>query len=172
MLELLKTRRSIRKFTTEPITKEDIDKILKAGLLAPSGKNLKSAEFIVIENTETINDIAKCKQHGAGPLIGSTLAIVILADTAKSDLWVEDASIATTLMQLEIEKLGLGSCWIHMRLRKDENNVESDTLLRNLLDYPKNLSALCVLAIGHKAETVKPYTDEHYDFSKVHYEKF
>ncbi len=172
MLELFRTRRSIRKFTPESISKEHLDRILKAGLIAPSSKNSMPLEFVVVENLETIKAITKCKHPGSQPLLSSTLAIAILADTNKSNVWPEDASIAALQMQLEIEKLGLGSCWIQIRLRFDENNIDSDIALRKLLGYPENVQAMCVLAIGHKDEEKAAYTEKDYNFDKIHYEKY
>ena len=115
MLELLKHRRSIRTFTDEPVSQENIDSLLKAALLAPSSMGKKPVECIVVRNKETIARLKTYKKHGTTPLGTAPLAIVVIADGQKSDVWVEDASIVSILIQLEAEKLGLGSTWIQLR---------------------------------------------------------
>ena len=68
MLELLKSRRSIRKFTDEKISKEDVEKIIKTGLLAPSSKSKYSVELILLDDTDKINDLPTCTAHVTLPL--------------------------------------------------------------------------------------------------------
>lgn len=171
MLELYKQRRSIRKFTSDKVSKENIVKLKKAALLAPSSRNLKPIEFIFIEETETIHSLKKCKKFGSTALETATLAIVIIGDETKSDVWIEDAAIATTFIMLEAEALGLGSNWIQMRLREGEN-APSDEEIRLLLGIPKQYGILSVLAIGKKNEEKKSYTDEDLDLSKIHENSF
>ena len=120
MLELLKHRRSIRTFTDEPVSQENIDSLLKAALLAPSSMGKKPVECIVVRNKETIARLKTYKKHGTTPLGTAPLAIVVIADGQKSDVWVEDASIVSILIQLEAEKLGLGSTWIQLRRREGD----------------------------------------------------
>ena len=102
MLELLQHRRSIRTFTHEPVSQEDIDSLLKAALLAPSSMGKKPVECIVVQNKETIARLKTYKKHGTTPLETAPLAIVVIADSQKSDVWVEDASIVSILILLLI----------------------------------------------------------------------
>ena len=170
MIDLLKNRRSIRKFTEEKVSKEELEKILKAGLLAPSSMNKKPVEFVVIEDRQTILKLEKCKKFGTVPLKTAPLVICVISDSEISDVWVEDASIASVLIQLEVEKLGLGSTWIQLRNRTcDEGN--SEEVVRKVLSIPQKYGILSLIAIGHKDEDKKPYTDKDLDFSKVHYGK-
>ena len=124
MIDLLKNRRSIRKFTYEKVSKEDLEKILKSALLAPSSMGKKPIELIVVEDKDTIAKLETCKKFGTLPLKTAPLAIVVIGDSDLSDVWVEDASIVSTLIQLEAEKLGLGSTWIQMRRRE---SLEEDS---------------------------------------------
>ena len=171
MINLLKNRRSIRKFTDEAVSKEDLQKILKAGLLSPSSMGKNPVEFIVIQDKETIAKLEECKKFGTMPLKTAPLVICILADSQLSDVWVEDASIAATFIQLEVEKLNLGSTWIQMRKRNSESK-DSEVEVRKVLDIPEKYGVLALIAIGHKDEEKAPYKDEDIDFSKVHYERF
>lgn len=172
MLELLKTRRSTRKYTDSQVAKADLDKILKAALLAPSGKNIRPLEFIVVEDKETLLQLETCKHPGAVALKTATLAIVVIGDMEKSDTWMEDASIASILIGLEAEALGLGSCWIQNSKRKSQTGENSEEAVRKVLGIPANYGVLCMIAIGHKEETVKAYDESNLNFTKVHYGKY
>lgn len=171
MLELLKNRRSIRKFTDEKISKEDLDKILKVGLLAPSSMGKKPVEMIVIEDKETILKLETCKKHGTLPLKTAPLVIAVIADSELSDVWVEDASIVSILIQLEVEKLGLGSTWIQMR-KRESMEKSSEEAVREVLDIPEKYGVLSLIAIGHKDEEKKPYDESDVNLGKVHHNKF
>ena len=168
MLELLKHRRSIRTFTDEPVSQENIDRLLKAALLAPSSMGKKPVECIVVRNKETIARLKTYKKHGTTPLGTAPLAIVVIADGQKSDVWVEDASIVSILIQLEAEKLGLGSTWIQLR-RREGDSGPSEEAFRQELGIPEQYGVLSVVAIGHKNEQKKPYTDADLDFTKDEY---
>lgn len=171
MLEILKNRRSIRKFTQEKISKEDLSKILKAGLFAPSSKGKNPVEMIVVEDKKTILQLETCKEHGTLPLKTAPLVIAIIADSELSDVWVEDASIVSILIQLEVEKLGLGSTWIQMR-KRESIEKDSEEAVREVLNIPQKYGVLSLVAIGHKDEEKNPYDDSRLNFDKVHYDKF
>lgn len=168
ILETLKNRRSVRKFTEEKIDTKILELVLKAGLLAPSSKNKKPVEFIVVEDEETILKLKTCKSKGAEGLNTAPCAIVIVANSELSDVWIEDASIATTFIQLAAENLGLGSVWIQMRKRWNDNG-DSEDEVRNLLNIPENYGVLSIIALGHKDEEKQPHDMKTLDFSKVHY---
>ena len=115
--DLLIHRRSIRKYTPETLSPDAVKMILEAGLLAPSSKRCTPWEFIAVEDKEVLARLAECKTAGAKPIEGAALAIVVTADMTRTDTWIEDASIAAILMQLQASDLGLGSCWIQVRGR-------------------------------------------------------
>lgn len=171
MLDILKNRRSIRKFTEEKVSKEDLEKILKAGLLTPSSMGKKSVEMIVVEVKEVISKLKTCKKHGTLPLKTAPVVIAVIGDSELSDVWVEDASIVSILIQLEVEKLGLGSTWIQMR-KRESNEKNSEEAVREILGIPEKYGVLSLIAIGHKDEDKKPYNDSDLNFEKIHYEKF
>lgn len=171
MLDLLKKRRSVRNFTAEPVSPEDLDKLLGAALLAPSGKGKKSLEYIVIQDRETIAQLKTVKTHGSTPLASAPLAIVVMGNQRESDTWVEDASIASILIQLEAVTLGLGSTWVQLRLREGSEGPCEDTI-RKKLGIPENYGILNIIAIGHGNEEIPPHTDADMDFSRVHKERF
>ena len=171
MLELLKRRRSTRLFTEQPVSEENLQSLLKAALLAPSSMGKRPVECVVVRDRETITRLKTYKKHGTTALESAPLAIVVAADAEKSDVWVEDASIAATFLQVEAEALGLGSNWIQLR-RRESDAEPSETAFRRELGLPDHYGVLCVIAVGHKAEDKKAYTDDDLDFTKIHYETF
>lgn len=150
--DIIVKRRSIRRYTGDPISAEDVQTIIEAGLLAPSSKNQRSCRFIAVDDPDTIGKLAQCKPAGATPLNNCALAIVVGADKSVSEPWIEDASIAATLMQVQITALDLGSCWIQVRGRQHSDDTSAEDYIRDLLGIPENIGIVCVLSIGHSAE--------------------
>lgn len=171
-IELLKHRRSCRHFTDEAIDKESIDIILKAALMSPSGHRLTPWEFVVVEDKETLKALSVCKAAGAAFVENAAAAIVVIADTTKSDVWVEDCSIASVNMQLAAEDLGLGSCWVQIRLRKDNEGNDANDNVKSLLGIPEQYSVLSMVALGHKERESKPFDESKLQLDKIHRGKF
>ena len=118
MLNTVLHRRSVRQYTDSPIPSEKLDAILYAGLAAASSKNRRPWEFIVVQNRSTLDQLCSCRP-GAGHLLGSCqAAIIVAADSELVDVWVEDCASAITQMHLMADALGVGSCWLQVRLRQ------------------------------------------------------
>lgn len=169
--DIINTRRSIRKFKDTKVEQTKIDALIKAALLAPSGKRIYPCEFIVIDDKVKLEKLSVAKQHGAALIANAPLAIAIVADTSKYDVWVEDACIASTFVMLEAENLGLGCCWVQMRLRGSADGKTSTENLKGVLNLKPEHEVLSVLAIGYKAEEKPAYTDDHLKVEKVHYNR-
>ncbi|MEG1586360.1 MAG: nitroreductase family protein [Bacteroidales bacterium] len=170
--DLLVQRRSIRKYTEEPLTPDQVKLILEAALLSPAGKRKNPWQFIVVEDKEVLKLLAKAKEHGATPIEGASLAIVVLCDANISDTWIEDGSIASTLIQLQCEALGLGSCWIQMRDRFSAEGRRAEDVIREILSIPFGIEVLSIISVGHKAEEKKPYDPDKLQWEKVHIGKW
>lgn len=170
--ELLLNRRSIRRYTDQQISAEDVKTILEAGLLAPTSKNSHSTRFIAIDEKDTLKRMSECRTMGSGPVAGAALAVLVLGDMSVSDAWVEDCSIAAAFMQLQVAALGLGSVWIQIRGRVGQDDIPSDDILRDLLGYPENVTAECIISIGYKNETRKPLDPEKTLWENVHIERW
>lgn len=171
MIELLSNRRSIRKFTTEAVSDEHLEKLLAAALLAPSSKDTRPVELVAVLDRAMIEALAACRDSGTMPLRTASLVLAVTADTNKADVWVENASIAATLVQLEAENLGLGSTWVQMRLRTNGAKSAEDEV-RKTLGIPQNYGVLCLLAIGHKDEEKQPRQLDAADWARTHKERF
>ena len=170
--DMLFTRHSIRKYTDEPIDGEHVKLLLEAALLAPSGKSVRPWEFVVVEDKEVLAQMSACRPFGSGPVAKCQLAIVVCGDPGKTDVWVEDCTIAATYIQLQAEALGLGSCWIQMRGRFDKDNNDSADLIRELLDIPGEQQVECIIVLGHKDEVRRPVDPDKLLWEKVHIGKY
>ena len=166
--EMLFTRHSIRKYTPQPVNPDDVKTILEAALLAPTSKNARSWEFTVVDDRELLEQLSKSKPLYGTSISRSALSIVVSADPSKSDVWVEDASVAATFIQLQVEALGLGSCWIQLRNRMHDNETTASEFVKQLLNLPGEQQVVCVISIGHKDEIRKPVDPEKLKWEKVH----
>lgn len=170
--DLIRTRRSMRKFTSEELTQEEVVSLLKAALMAPTSKRSNSWQFIAVDGKACLERLSHCKKAGADFLKDAALAVVVLADPLASDVWIEDASIASIYIQLQAEDLGLGSCWIQVRERFTSDDVPADEYVREVLDIPLQLQVLSIIAIGHKGMERKPFDEKHLQWEKIHINKY
>ena len=170
--ELVQQRRSHRKFTGEEVSADDVKTILRAGLMSPTSKGQRAWQFVVVDGKTDLEKLADAKDLGGQLIKDAALAIVVLGDPMQNDCWVEDGSIAAISMQYQIEDLGLGSCWVQMRGRGLSDGTTADTVIQGVLNIPENLSCLCVLAVGHKADERKPQNEEKLKWENVHVEKY
>ena len=171
-LDLLKSRRSIRRFTDRPIEKEKTDQLLKAALLSPSSRGIRPWEFVVVDDRETLVALSRCKPHGAGFLKGAALGIAVVADPSQSDVWVEDAAIASAYLLLAAESLGLGACWSQIRKRDFNEETPAADRVVHLLGLPVGYAVEAVIAVGYPAEEKRAYTDDDLKWEKVHYNRY
>ena len=172
MLNMLKSRRSIRKFQDKEVEESKLDTILKAALLSPSSKSRRPWEFIAVRDKEILDKLAQCKEHGSQFLSGTPLAIVVLADPEACDVWIEDTSISSTIIQLTAQTLDLGSCWIQIRKRLRSDGQQSEEYIKELLEIPEKFTVECIIAIGYPGEEKKPYDENQLLIDKLHYDSF
>ncbi len=172
MIEILRKRRSIRNFTSEMITPETIETLVEAALRAPSSRGINPWEFIVVDNPELIAELSRSKQHGSEFLKRAPLAIVVCADSTKSDVWVEDCSIAAIVIQLTAVSLGLGSCWAQIRTRPHNNEESAEVFVQTLLGLPERIKVECILGIGHPAEKKEPISCDKLQRNKITYNRW
>lgn len=157
--DLIQKRRSTRRFLDKPIPKEALSVLLKGVLMSPASKRSNPWSFIVITDKAMLEQLAKCKPHGANMLVDCAAAIVVLADPAKSDVWVEDASIASIYLQLLAEDLGIGSCWVQIRKRDCSEAETAEAYIANLLKIPEMIKVESVVALGYKETESKPFDE-------------
>ena len=166
-------RVSVRRYADRPVDDEQVSALLHAAMSAPSGVNRQPWEFIVVDDKELLKSLSVCKPVAAQFIAEAALAVVVCADPLKSDVWIEDASIASIYMQLQAEDLGLGSCWVQVRERMSAGESQtSGEYISQLLDIPQPLQVLSVIAFGHKGMERKPFNEDNLQWEKVHMQKF
>ena len=158
----------MRKFTPERVVAEDMCTLLRAALMSPSSKGLHSWEFVVVEDILTIDRLSRCKAQGADFLTGAPMLIVVCGNPEVSDVWIEDASVASTMILLQAEDIGLGACWVQIRDRKDAVGGNAEDNVRRILGIPERLRILSIIAVGHKGMERKPFNEDRLLWDKVH----
>jgi nitroreductase len=142
--DVIKKRRSVRKYKDTPVSKDKILKILEAARIAPSAGHRQPWHFIVVEEKETIKKLAKQAWAATAPVM-----IVGLADLVASPNWcINDLGIAFEHIVLAATDLGLGTCWMGQSNREE--------LVRNLLDIPDNYKVVALITLGEPDETPGP----------------
>lgn len=170
--ELIKSRRSMRKFTDEELKQEEVVALMKAALMAPASKRSNPWQFIVVDDKDTLKKLSLCKDQASQFIADAALAVVVTADPLVSDVWIEDAAIASIYIQLQAEDLGLGSCWVQVRERFTATGIPSNDYVHDVLELPLPLQVLSVIAIGHKGMERKPFNEEHLQWEKIHINKY
>lgn len=170
--ELISQRRSIRKFKSEQLKSEEVELILKAGLKSPSSKNAKPWHFIAVEDKELLEKLSHCKKNGGKLIADCSLAVVVTVDPLVSNVWIEDASIASIVMQLQAEDIGIGSCWIQVRDRYTAVDTLSEEYVKNILDLPMQLQVVSIIAFGYKEQEKPPHDEATLEWEKIHINKF
>jgi nitroreductase len=168
----LKSRRSIRKFQQREVEQEKIDTILKSALLAPSSRARRPWEFIAVTDRELLKKLSRCREHGSQFLEGAPLGIVVAADSEACDVWVEDTSIASIIIQLAAQSLDLSSCWIQVRERFYSDKVKAEDYIKEVLEIPSKYRVECMVAIGYPAEEKRAYGDGELLYDKIHRNRF
>lgn len=167
MIEILRARRSIRKYEARNIDEETLNILKEAVLRCPSSRGINPWTFIFIDNRELLQRLSQSKEHGANFIKDAALGVVICGDETKTDVWIEDCSIASIVLQLTAHSLGLGTCWIQIRNRLHSQERTSEKFIQELLHIPEYLRVECVVSIGYPAEIKKPLPFEKLDFKKI-----
>lgn len=172
LYDLLISRRSIRKFSEKEVEKEKTDIILKSALLSPSSRARRPWEFIAVTDRELLLKLSQCREYGSQFLAGAPLGIVVIADPEACDVWVEDASIASIIIQLSARSLDLDSCWIQVRKRAYNERISAEEYIKQVLGIPEKYCVENMIGIGYSAETKKPYDEKDLIYNKIHYNRF
>lgn len=167
MLEVMRSRRSVRRYTEEKLTDEQLKQIVSAALLAPSGHSKYPCEFIVVTNRELLEKMSHCRKGVAKMLEGAAAAVVVIADKDKSDTFVEDSCVAMMSMELLATSLGIGNCWIQIRNRDAEDDSTSEDYMRGLLNFPTNYACQAILSLGYPAKPPRARELDQLNFDKV-----
>jgi len=163
-------RTSVRKYTDQPVTKEQIGMLLRAGMAAPSAKNVQPWEFVVIQNRETMLKIMEFHPYSS-MLEKAPLVILVCGNRAKiavegiEDLWVQDCAAATQNILLEATELGLGGVWLGVYPKKEVINHFAELLI-----LPDNIIPFSLLSIGYPEGEVIP--KDKFNSERIHWERW
>jgi nitroreductase len=163
-LDCILSRKSVRKYSEQPVTDEQIDTLLRAAMAAPTGKNVRPWEFVVVRNREVLDAMAEALPY-AKMLTQANVAIVVCGDAEKSAYWYVDCSAATQNILLAAENMGLGAVWTATYPYEDRMDV-----CKKALNLPDNILSLCVIPVGYPAKPFQPM--DKYDTTKIHNEKY
>ena len=166
---VFENRRSIRKFKTKAVEADKIDLLVEAVLRSPSSRGFRPWEFVVVTDPDLIKPLAQSRTAGSSWMGNAPLAFVVCGDPEKSDVWIEDTSIATTIIHLAAASLGLGSCWIQIRRRAHNNSKSAEAYIQELLNIPSRLKILSMIAIGYPDEEKAGHPKSELLFEKVSY---
>lgn len=168
-MEAIFIRRSIRKYTDEPVEKEKVEKLLRAAMQAPSAGNQQPWEFIVIQERENLIKLSEMSPYSK-PVKDAPLAFVLLGDTEKMrfpENWQQDMGATAENILLQAVELKLGAVYLGAAPDEDRENY-----LKKMFNLPDNIKPFCVIAIGYPADGQSNRFIDRYDENRVHYEKY
>ena len=159
MQEILKNRRSIRKYKPQQVTDRELDAVLEAGLYAPSGMNGQKTVMVAVRDKQTRDQLSRMNAQVMGvnsdPFYGAPCVIVVLSDPERPT-WLEDGSLVMGNLLNAACEVGLGSCWIH-RAQQMFDSPEGKALLKQW-GLSENLKGVgnCILGYPDEAPAPKP----------------
>jgi nitroreductase len=166
-LKLAQKRRSIRKYQNNSVPSEKIDSIVEAVLRAPTSRGRNSWEFVIVTDAGLLEKLSRSRPHGTSHLKNAVLGIVILGNPQISDVWIEDASIASIYIHLAATALDLGSCWLQIRQREHDDTQTAEAYIAKVLNLPAHLKVESIVAIGYPAESKPAYPRQHLPYDRV-----
>jgi nitroreductase len=166
-MDAILARRSIRKYTPDPVSADDVEALLRAAMAAPSAGNQQPWHFVVVRERATLDWIAKVHPY-AKMLAHAPLALAVLGDPSvekHQGMWVQDCSAATQNILVAATSHGIGTVWIGVYPR-EERMAE----MRQALEVPEGIVPFAFIGVGHPAEEKPP--SERYDEARVHHERW
>ena len=158
-------RKSVRTYLPEKaISASEIDLLIRAGMAAPSGKDTRPWEIIVVNERAILDTLAQELPY-AKMLKNAPVAVIVCGDETISSYWFLDCSAVTQNILLAAETLGLGAVWTAAYPYEDRM-----TAVAKQIGLPDNIKALSVIPIGYPGEN-KKHKDK-YDKNKIHYNKW
>ena len=156
-LEVRDKRHSVRKYSDRPVERELLDAMVRIAQTAPSSRNSRSTSFVIVEDRDTLDALSQMRDYGSSLLAGAQAAIIVLGDTSKTDLWVDNCAISATFLQLAVTSMDLASCWVHIngrpRLKAEPEGPGAVEYVMELLGIKDGLVPYCAIAIGYDLES-------------------
>jgi len=155
VLSVIHSRKSVRHFTEQKVSREQLEILLRAGMAAPTAVNRQPWAFVAIDSREVLDSLSSNLSNNA-ILKRATAAIVVCGDMNKvferlPDFWIQDCSAASQNILLAAEGIGLGAVWIGVFPNDSRVNK-----VKSVLNLPDNLVPLNIIAIGYPTGVEKP----------------
>jgi nitroreductase len=166
-LEAIFSRRSIRKYTGEPVTEQELETVLRAGFHAPTAHNLKPVDFIVIKDKNTFEHIASFHPY-AKMLLEAEVCIVVCGNQAKQEMTgflIQDCSAAIENILIAANGIGLGAVWCGLYPVE-----ELTSQMKEACSIPDDIIPVGMIVLGRKGEEKKVF--DRYDPTKIHNDKW
>lgn len=167
IINFLCSRRSIRKYTKKSIPEDEVLKVLKAAMYAPSARNQRPWHFIVVHNRETLSKITEIHPY-ANMLNNAQLAVIVCADLnleQSEGYWVQDCAAATQNILLAIHGLGMGGVWLGVHPRAERSNG-----IRKIFNLPEHIMPFSMVSVGFPDE--EKQMPDRFDIKRIHLEKW
>ena len=164
-MSIIYNRKSIRKYTNEQVSDDQVKDLLKAAMAAPSAGNAQPWDFIVVRNKDTFEEIMKISKYST-PLKTASVAIIVCGNKDKEKFpgyWVQDCSAATENLLLRAEEIGLGGVWLG--IYPEEGRVNG---LKKIFNLPETITPLAVISIGYPDENRA--TTDRFNEDNIHFE--
>jgi nitroreductase len=159
-------------FKHRAVEQDKIDLLVEAALRSPSAVNRRPWEFVVVTDSDQLRALAGSKQVGSSFVENAALAIVVCAHAERSDVWIEDASIAAIIIHLAAADLGLGSCWVQLRLRTAADGRSSQDYVADVLGLEPGVAAEALVAMDYPAETPTGHDFSSLLHDRVHRDRY
>ncbi len=167
MLDLVRKRRSVRTYKNKPIEPKLIELLKEAAVRSPTSRNFRPWRFVFVTDKAKLEALSRAKPSGSSFLKGAGLGVVVCADETESDVWIEDCSIASIILQLTGQSLGLGSCWIQIRKRMYDDTTTSVEYVKEVLGLPEHMKVESIIAFGYPDEEKLPIPKTQLEYSKI-----
>ena len=159
--EVVRKRRSTRRYTGQPVEREKLQRAMELALLSPSSKNTRSTRLMAVRDLKRVHELGKLRDWGSSLLEEAGAAIVVMGDEEASPMWQINATIMATVLQLALVDEGLASCWVHvgdyLTINDDPASQRSEDYVKDVVpEIPSNYRILCVISIGYADYTPKP----------------
>lgn len=158
-------RKSVRSYKIDDVPEEYIEEIIKAGQFAPTARNNKAVEFIVVRDKKTKEDIFNI--IGQEFVKEAPVLIVPITDETKTDCPIKDISVASENMFLQATALGLGTVWKNLK-----SELGEELKIKKILSIPEKYKVTNIIPVGFPEEKPKPNDDDNFDVKKIHIEKY
>jgi nitroreductase len=167
MLDIVRKRRSIRKYKDKPIEPALIEQLKEAAVRSPTSRNFRPWRFIFVTDKTKLEALSRAKPRGSSFLKGAGLGVVVCSDETESDVWIEDCSIASIILQLTGQSLGLGSCWIQIRKRMHDETQTAEEYVKEVLGLSEHIKVESIIAFGYPDEEKDPIPKAQLDYNKI-----